>query len=78
MSQTEIRRTYRNQHPYRKYKHAYRNGQLEDCYAQVLVGIGNGKVAISMNGTAVLTAAEFKEFSNTIFRQLDGVGADAV
>lgn len=61
---TEIRRTYGGKHPVKRNhpRSYYKPGELSEHHAQVLAVVGADRVAISMNGTAVLTDLELSDF----------------
>jgi hypothetical protein len=68
---TEIRRTYSGGHPVKRNRGYYKPGEPLDCHAQVLAVVVDGKIAISMNGTAVMTPGELRDLVTDIANALE-------
>ena len=62
----EIRRTFKGTHPVKKSRWSYDPGAPLPCHAEVLVVVEGRKIAISMNGTAVMTPVELAELVEAI------------
>lgn len=69
----EIHRRYGGTHPTKKNhpRSYWKPGQPMDCSAQVLIIAQDNKIAISMNGTAVLSWVELIELVREIGDGLD-------
>ena len=63
---TEIRRTYIGGHPVKRNQGHWKPGEPVHCHAQVLAVVTRDKVALSMNGTAVLTLSELRQLVRDI------------